>query len=76
MALDVYFVYGGKILSYEDAPYKELGELGESLGFEWGGRWKKPFDPGHFQYRKQGGKEITTAKLMQDREGVKKWLRA
>jgi peptidoglycan L-alanyl-D-glutamate endopeptidase CwlK len=30
----------------------QLGELGESLGLEWGGRWTRcPSDPGHFQYK-------------------------
>ena len=28
--------------------YREVGEIGESLGLEWGGRWKKPDLP-HFQ---------------------------
>jgi hypothetical protein len=27
-----------------------IGKLGESLGFEWGGRWTgKKNDPGHYQ---------------------------
>jgi len=51
-AVDLYFVDSeGKILAYENAPYLQLGTLGESLGFVWGGRWKVPFDPGHFQYQ-------------------------
>jgi peptidoglycan L-alanyl-D-glutamate endopeptidase CwlK len=29
--------------------YDELGLVGESLGFEWGGRWKKMVDKPHFQ---------------------------
>jgi peptidoglycan L-alanyl-D-glutamate endopeptidase CwlK len=32
-----------------NAAYKKAGEIGEALGLEWGGRWKKPFDPPHFQ---------------------------
>lgn len=27
-----------------------IGELAERLGLEWGGRWKKPHDPGHVQW--------------------------
>lgn len=27
-----------------------MGKIGESLGLRWGGRWKKPHDPGHFEY--------------------------
>lgn len=26
-----------------------VGELGEALGMRWGGRWKSPYDPGHFE---------------------------
>lgn len=26
-----------------------VGPFGESLGLRWGGRWKKPYDPGHFE---------------------------
>jgi peptidoglycan L-alanyl-D-glutamate endopeptidase CwlK len=29
-------------------PWKELGALGESIGLEWGGRWRNPDQP-HFQ---------------------------
>jgi peptidoglycan LD-endopeptidase CwlK len=32
-----------------DPSYTIAGEIGESLGLEWGGRWKSPFDPGHLQ---------------------------
>ena len=27
-----------------------IGEIGESLGLRWGGRWKKPHDPGHLEF--------------------------
>lgn len=30
--------------------WKKLGEIGEGLKLRWGGRWKDPFDPGHFEY--------------------------
>lgn len=26
-----------------------VGPFGESLGLRWGGRWKTPYDPGHFE---------------------------
>jgi hypothetical protein len=32
-----------------DAPWSKLGAAGEDLGLVWGGRWKHPFDPAHFQ---------------------------
>jgi peptidoglycan L-alanyl-D-glutamate endopeptidase CwlK len=31
-----------------DGPWELIGDLGESLGLEWGGRWKNPDQP-HFQ---------------------------
>jgi len=30
--------------------WTKLGELGESLGFRWGGRWKKKRDCPHFEW--------------------------
>ncbi len=49
LAADIYFIKNGKISAYHQAPYLELGELGESFGLRWGGRWKMPFDPGHYE---------------------------
>lgn len=51
LAADIYFVRESKILKYEEAPYLKLGELGELFGLIWGGRWKVPFDPGHYELR-------------------------
>jgi len=50
LAADIYFMKDGKILAYEKAPYLKLGELGEGFGLRWGGRWKVPFDPGHYEF--------------------------
>jgi peptidoglycan L-alanyl-D-glutamate endopeptidase CwlK len=47
-AFDVAFRCGGKV-SW-DGPWEELGELGESIGLEWGGRFSSPDRP-HFQHR-------------------------
>ena len=38
-----------------DGPWDEIGNLGESAGLEWGGRWKHPDRP-HFQHT--GGKTL------------------
>lgn len=32
-----------------DGPWENVGALGESVGLEWGGRWKRPDRP-HFQH--------------------------
>jgi hypothetical protein len=29
--------------------WTSVGPFGESLGLRWGGRWKTPYDPGHFE---------------------------
>lgn len=29
--------------------WKQMGEIGESIGLIWGGRWLKTPDPGHFE---------------------------
>ncbi|RAW01264.1 M15 family metallopeptidase [Pseudochryseolinea flava] len=28
----------------------KVGVTGEKLGLRWGGRWRKPYDPGHFEW--------------------------
>jgi peptidoglycan L-alanyl-D-glutamate endopeptidase CwlK len=32
------------------APSNKAGAVAEKLGWVWGGRWKKPYDPPHFQF--------------------------
>lgn len=33
----------------KDRRYTQAGEIGESLGLVWGGRWKVPHDPSHLE---------------------------
>ncbi len=30
--------------------WKKIGVEGEKLGLRWGGRWRTPYDPGHFEW--------------------------
>jgi hypothetical protein len=30
--------------------WKKIGTEGEKLGLRWGGRWRSPFDPAHFEW--------------------------
>lgn len=30
--------------------WNKIGQIGENLGLKWGGRWRKLYDPGHFEY--------------------------
>jgi hypothetical protein len=32
------------------ALWLKIGVEGEKLGLRWGGRWRKPYDPGHFEW--------------------------
>lgn len=49
-ALDVVLITDRKaIWATSDPRWREIGHTAESLGLEWGGRWKKPYDPGHVQ---------------------------
>lgn len=52
LACDIYFIKDGKIEPYGDK-YLKLGERAEELGLKWGGRWKSPFDPGHFESKRR-----------------------
>lgn len=40
----------GKPIWKDAALWNRIGEMGESMGFEWGGRWKGVDGP-HFQFR-------------------------
>lgn len=46
-AFDIAILQNGKI-TWEPGPYVDAGKVGESVGLEWGGRWKTPDRP-HFQ---------------------------
>lgn len=48
VAFDVYVQRGGKAI-WDVAAYRPVGELGESLGLEWGGRWRNFPDFPHFE---------------------------
>lgn len=52
-AFDVVPIVNGKPMWDGEHPaWEEMGELGESIGLEWGGRWLQPkTDMPHFQLR-------------------------
>jgi len=39
--------------------WRKIGTVGERLGLRWGGRWRNPYDPGHFEW--SGG--LTSSRL-------------
>ena len=59
LAADVAFKRDGKVVISERDPwawkgYQLYGEVAESVGLTWGGRWKKIHDYGHTEYRMPG----------------------
>nr|WP_246490851.1 M15 family metallopeptidase [Chitinivorax tropicus] len=61
LAADCAFLRDGKVVISERDPwamrgYQLYGEVSESLGLTWGGRWKM-MDLGHVEYRKPGFKK-------------------
>lgn len=48
-AFDIAMIVNGKI-SWNIDDYKKAGEIGKSVGLEWGGDWKTPDMP-HFQLK-------------------------
>ncbi|MGE5454025.1 MAG: M15 family metallopeptidase [Methylocystaceae bacterium] len=49
LAFDFAVLVDGKVNWQRLDLYDQVGHLGESLGLEWGGRWKRLADRPHFQ---------------------------
>ncbi|NRF69447.1 M15 family metallopeptidase [Aquincola sp. S2] len=59
LAADVAFLRDGRIVISEADPwakrgYEHYGALAESLGLQWGGRWRSLLDYGHVELRRPG----------------------
>jgi hypothetical protein len=50
LAVDVVPIVNGEAQWHNLALWKKIGTTGERLGLRWGGRWRYPFDPGHFEW--------------------------
>lgn len=50
LAIDVVPMIDSVAIWDNAALWKKVGITGEKLGLRWGGRWKKPYDPGHFEW--------------------------
>lgn len=50
LAVDVVPVIDSAAVWDNTAVWKKIGFAGEKLGLRWGGRWRRPFDPGHFEW--------------------------
>ena len=53
---EVFQLHGPDKLKWDtsDPAWAKLGAIGEALGLRWGGRWARPYDPGHFEYLLDG----------------------
>jgi hypothetical protein len=50
LAIDVVPVIDSAAAWNNIAVWRKIGAVGEKLGLRWGGRWRRPFDPGHFEW--------------------------
>lgn len=50
LAIDVVPMVNGEAQWNNMTLWRKIGTTGERLGLRWGGRWKYPFDPGHFEW--------------------------
>ncbi len=50
--IEIYRLHGGNKIQWnaDDPVWHDVGEVGESVGMDWGGRWKNHPDPGHFEH--------------------------
>jgi len=49
-AFDIAMIKNGKT-TWNPADYLQAGVIGQKVGLEWGGSWKKSKDYPHFQYK-------------------------
>jgi hypothetical protein len=57
LAVDLVPIVKGKPVWDNKTLWLKIGIEGEKLGLRWGGRWKKPYDPCHFEW--SGGLKTT-----------------
>jgi peptidoglycan L-alanyl-D-glutamate endopeptidase CwlK len=59
LACDVVPMTNGMPQWDDKALWRKIGMEGERLGLRWGGRWRRPYDPAHFEWTNG----VTTAQL-------------
>ena len=50
LAVDVVPIVDSVAAWHNAVLWRKVGTTGEKLGLRWGGRWRKPYDPGHFEW--------------------------
>jgi len=70
LACDIVFKTINSQWTWDDRyNWKRLGEIGESFGLTWGGRWTTPKDLPHFQYSK-GIATVEVALALYNKSGL------
>jgi hypothetical protein len=64
LAVDVVPVIDSVPSWHNEVVWRKVGVVGEKLGLRWGGRWRHPYDPGHFEW--SGG--VSGAAMEQGRQ--------
>ncbi len=49
-AADLVPIVNDTAVWHNNVLWRKIGTIGEQLGLRWGGRWRHPFDPGHFEW--------------------------
>lgn len=63
VAFDIYRADGKGAYYDKDGFFAGVGEIGESIGLEWGGRWRSIVDTPHFQLPDWGSTPIQLKKI-------------
>jgi hypothetical protein len=50
LAVDIVPIVGDSAVWHNKVLWRKIGVIGEQLGLRWGGRWRHPYDPGHFEW--------------------------
>lgn len=50
LAIDVVPIVDSVAQWHNEPLWRKIGAVGEKLGLRWGGRWRHPYDPGHFEW--------------------------
>ena len=50
LAVDLVPMINDSAVWHNDLLWRKIGLAGERLGLRWGGRWRHPYDPGHFEW--------------------------
>ena len=66
LAVDVVPIIDDSATWHNETVWKKIGQAGEKLGLRWGGRWRHPYDPGHFEW--SGG--VSAAAMAQGRTPI------